>query len=195
MAYRQILIHGIQRNECSGETQHLQQRYAPRPLLANGEKNELTAHQCQAEHQRHSQETREAQHLTVDTFLSFLLAAVGLDEHRLRYLSYSVCHKRRCHIIPFVCLRVVANLVYWEQSAEYHRQHVVAYGADNLRHKNLHRKRRHLNDRTQIHGQPRTPLPDVVVAAQIQHGNICHLLPCQRPIAVAHDGKRNASRA
>ena len=97
-AYGEILVHGVEGKECSGEAKHAQQWDTACPLVSYGKYDELIRYDGKTEHQGHGEEGCEAHHLTEYSALAHngvLGSGVSsLNHDGLGYLPDSVGDKR-----------------------------------------------------------------------------------------------------
>ncbi len=192
----EILVHGVKGHEGSTDAEHLKERYAPQPRTADGDEDELSRHERQAQHEGHGEKCREAYHLAVNMVAVIVPVPVpvisALYEHGLGKLPHGVGDEGVCHGVPLERLRVVAHLTYWEESAEDDGKNIVGGGIDNLCYEYPEGKGRHLPYGGEVEGEAWAPFFYVIVAPQVDDADIGYLLPHQRPVGEAEQGEGDA---
>ena len=189
----QILIHGVERHECARHAQDAQQRYAAHPFVADGAQNEFLCHQCEAEHQRKRHEGGEAHHLPIHTASALSLIA-SRHEHGLHHLPQRVGNEGVGHRVPLVGLCEVAHLLHGEVAAKNEGEDIAAERVDDVGHQNFHAETEHLPYRSEVDFEHRAPV-NHGVSADVEHGDVDNLLPCQTPVGVAVECQRDARNA
>ena len=99
-----------------------------------------------------------------------------------------------CHRVPLVCLCEAAHSAYRIQPAEDKGQDVAVQGVDNRGEEYFDTESQHLSYRTEIDVQRRSPRR-VMIASEVYHRDVNHLLPREAPVRLAVQGEHDARYA